>query len=283
MCSYSAASLIRRRHADAAINQSNDRELNTRIIGGTEAYEDRFYYSVSLQDDIGHFCGGSLIAKDIILTAAHCRGGSYDVVLGRHNLTDNDGEVIAMKEYVPHPDYDPHSTNNDFMLVFLESPVTASNVDLVSLNSQDSVPSLDQTVTVMGYGDTDIRGSHSTLSNVLMSVEVNVVSNSDCDASEGSIDGWHDNYNNQITDNMLCAEHAQAKDACQGDSGGPLVIRGGSAGSDVQVGVVSWGVGCAHDDFPGVYARISKVYSWIENEACRGSKHHATEAGFNCN
>jgi len=271
----SARSIRRRRDASNA-----ERELDARIIGGSEANEDRYSYAVSFQDDIGHFCGGSLIAQDVVLTAAHCKGGPYNVVLGRHDLNDDDGQVIPMKQEIPHPGYDSYSTDNDFMVVFLEEPVSAINVDLVSLNSQSSVPSVGQDVTAMGWGVTDISDDNLPLSDVLMQVGVNVISNEDCDVSEGTIDGWDDNYHDQITQNMLCASRNQ-RDSCQGDSGGPLVVKGGSANSDVQVGVVSWGVSCAHEDFPGVYARLDKTYSWIERQVCEGSS-YASEAGFDC-
>jgi len=81
---------------------------------------------------------------------------------------------------------------------------------------------------------------------------------------------------------MLCAEHPKRKDACQGDSGGPLVKKSGSgSGEEFElVGVVSWGVGCAHDDFPGVYARVSAEYRWIKEEVCKRSSH--PPASFGC-
>eukprot|EP01083_Nonionella_stella_P208123 755526_1 len=128
----------------------------------------------------------------------------------------------------------------------------------------------------MGWGDTD-KGSATKLSNVLMKVRVNCISNSQCDRSS---DG-RDNYNGQITKNMLCAEHRQAKDSCQGDSGGPLVKELGGKAHE-QVGVVSWGIGCASDHFPGVYARVSEAYSWIEREVCKVNRQYAKEAGFDC-
>merc|ERR1719183_980186 len=133
----------------------------------------------------------------------------------------------------------------------------------------------------MGWGDTDIR-DESKLSDVLMNVDVNVISNNECDASEGTIDGYYDTYENQITNNMLCARVVGGgEDSCQGDSGGPLVVKGANAGQDVQVGVVSWGIGCASEHFPGVYARISRSYNWIEDEVCNRSN-YASDAGFNC-
>ena len=76
----------------------------------------------------------------------------------------------------------------------------------------------------------------------------------------------------------MCAENIEEKDSCQGDSGGPLVIRSDSG--DMQVGVVSWGIGCAHDDFPGVYARLSSVYDWIRKNVCEGSSD--PPASFEC-
>jgi trypsin len=71
---------------------------------------------------------------------------------------------------------------------------------------------------------------------------------------------------------MLCAAD-KGQDSCQGDSGGPLVIQGsnGDGSGDVQVGVVSWGVGCASESFPGVYARVSQIQDWIVSEVCKQS------------
>ena len=89
----------------------SNHKLGTRIIGGSEATEDGYSYAVSLQDSIGHFCGGSLMAKDAILTAAHCKGGTYNVAKRRHDLiNDNDGQVISMKSDLPHPNYDAQCT-----------------------------------------------------------------------------------------------------------------------------------------------------------------------------
>ena len=240
---------------------------NNRIIGGEEAPEGRYSYSVSLQDDYGHFCGGTLIAPDVVLSAAHCAGGEYKVVVGRHDLRTDVGDAVEVEVEMVHPDYDDDTTDNDFMLLFLKRSTT-EDVDLAIVNPD--MISEGQNVTVMGWGDIDPDQDESELANELMEVEVTVISNENCDASESTEPGWEDNYNGQITNNMICAEHVQMKDACQGDSGGPLVIRSES-GEDSLVGVVSWGVGCAHDDFPGVYSRVSAQYDWIEEQVCENS------------
>lgn len=219
------------------------------------------------------FCGGSLITRDVILTAAHCQGPPFDVVVGRHDLQDRDGEEISIIQQVPHPKYNERTTDNDFMLVYLSGAVNA-NVDLVKLNDDPSVPEVGDLVTVLGWGDTDIRDHVFTSSDVLLKVEVNCISNDDCEDSKYQ----SDTYQGQISQNMLCAK-SNGQDSCQGDSGGPLVIQ--KDGDAVLIGVVSWGIGCASRHFPGVYARVSKAHEWIKEGVCKGSE-YAAEAGFDC-
>ena len=91
--------------------------------------------------------------------------------------------------------------------------------------------------------------------NDLQYVRVPAISNSQCNAAYGGF----------ITDSMLCAGYPNVggKDACQGDSGGPYVCN--DNGKAVIAGVVSWGNGCAHADFPGVYARVTIVLNWIQS------------------
>mmetsp|Transcript_2809 Transcript_2809/g.4360 ORF Transcript_2809/g.4360 Transcript_2809/m.4360 type:complete len:455 (+) Transcript_2809:52-1416(+) len=253
----------------------NERELRTRIIGGKEATEGRYSYAVSLQDDVGHFCGGSLIAPDVVLSAAHCAGGDYKAIIGRHHLKKFEGDEMDVKVEMTHPDYDSDTTDNDFMLLFLDSSYTGY-VNLVQV-SPDTV-SEGTNATVMGWGDTHKDEEINELATELMEVDVTVMSNDDCERSESNERGFEYNYNDQITGNMMCAENLAEKDSCQGDSGGPLVIRSGSR--DIQVGVVSWGKGCAHDDFPGVYARVSAQYEWIRTNICEGSS--SPPASFEC-
>jgi secreted trypsin-like serine protease len=154
-CSYASAGSIRGSQASLfASSPSNPeiRESNSgnRIIGGSEADSNRHPYAVSIQDDIGHFCGGSLIASDMVLTAAHCQGGSYNVVIGRHNLNSNSGDSIPMQLEIPHPKYNDMTTDADWMLVKLERPTT-QNVPFIRLNSNGNSPQVGQQVTVMGW------------------------------------------------------------------------------------------------------------------------------------
>mmetsp|Transcript_43989 Transcript_43989/g.78955 ORF Transcript_43989/g.78955 Transcript_43989/m.78955 type:complete len:600 (+) Transcript_43989:48-1847(+) len=249
------------------IKESNELPKDPRIIGGSLSTKGRYPYAVSLDGAAGHFCGGSLIAKDVVLSAAHCAGSNYNVVVGRHALNIDEGEVIPVKEQVPHPQYKPSRTDNDFNLIFLSRP---ANADVVSLNSNSAAPTEGDSVTVMGWGDTGASSSYAQLSNTLREVEVKVLSNQKCAQSKGNVGGSYNSYAGSITGNMLCAKDL-GEDSCQGDSGGPLVMKGSGGSADVQVGVVSWGIGCANEIFPGVYARVSSVYDWIRNEVCKRS------------
>jgi hypothetical protein len=93
----------------------------------------------------------------------------------------------------------------------------------------------------------------------LMKVTVPIVDNGACNSVYGA-----------ITANMLCAGYSDGgKDACQGDSGGPLVVPNGSGGW-LQAGVVSFGHGCARPNVPGVYARVSRYISWMQENMNSG-------------
>lgn len=205
-----ASSLLRRQHPDVS-----QLELDTRIIGGTESVEDRYPYAVSLRNEQSHFCGGSLISKDVALTAAHCQQESYYyVVISQHDMVEYyDGEALYVKHDLPHPNYIEETNDADIMLVFLDGAF--ENADVVRLNWDSSVPAVGQEVTVMGWGDFKVDPAVSSISDVLMNVNVNVVSNEECEASEGVVDGYFMTYENQITDNMLCA-WAPQRDSCQG-------------------------------------------------------------------
>lgn len=83
---------------------------------------------------------------------------------------------------------------------------------------------------------------------------------------------------NGITDSMICAGLPQGgKDSCQGDSGGPFICRNDD-GKAVLTGVVSFGIGCALADYPGVYARTTAVLQWVKDNMVRFS--HSTKSMY---
>merc|ERR1712224_198926 len=104
-------------------------------------------------------------------------------------------------------------------------------------------------------------------SNSLQKVDLRYVPADTCNRAFGrGATSWFGG-GNTIEAGMMCA-YSEGKDSCGGDSGGPLLIEGSSPSTDELVGIVSWGISCADQDYPGVYTRISYYYDWIVNTMC---------------
>jgi len=194
----------------SASSRSNlNKQTGNRIIGGSTAPSGRYPYSVSLQSG-GHFCGGSLIGRDVILTAAHCMGRSFIVRIGSDRTSS--GTFYRTKRIVIHPKYNDSNDVYDIALVFLANSVDES-VDYLRVNGDSNFPEEGTEVVAMGWGDTDPRESSNYPTN-LQSVDLETISNEECDdAKKGG-----DSYKGWIYDSMLCT-WTKNKDACQGDSG----------------------------------------------------------------
>lgn len=192
------------------------------IIGGSEAVPDRYSYMVSFHDSRGHFCSGSLIIHDIVLTAADCFWEGMEAnamaVVGRHDFSVDMGESIPIIGASFHPTYNQAAEgDNDIIIIFLETEFTASNVGLVKLNSNTSLPFVDQDLTTIGWGDTDVLACQIQGSPQLKHLNVKVISNEQCEASQGYLNVTYTNYTDAITENMVCV-WANQEATCYGDS-----------------------------------------------------------------
>jgi len=237
---------------------AKSQKLHMNIVGGVEASHGEFPFIVSLQaKNFGHFCGGSLIKKNWVLTAAHCVSESIDkVVIGMHNLKDTKNtESIQVKRVIPHPQYNESSTDYDFALLELAQD---SKYEPISLNTAEiEIPMTGSPImaTVAGWGVT--KENSYSLPDLLQKVDVPLVSHTVCNKD----------YRGSITDRMICAGYEQGgKDSCQGDSGGPLVAQADDNQRYI-IGVVSWGEGCAQAGLPGVYSKVSFAAAWIAQNA----------------
>lgn len=236
-----------------------------RIVGGVETEANEYPWQVGLVPSFGGnvpVCGGSLISSTTVLTAAHCTDGAsantYLVRVGEHDTSIKDGEFdVKVKQIIQHPDYNSANVDNDFSLLILESAVEWSDsVKPVCLPAKLKGDYEDAEAIVSGWGTTSFGGQ---LSSTLQEVDVVTMTNSACTSGNSQYSS------SQITDNMLCAAEKDmngGKDACQGDSGGPLITKETDE-SYSQIGVVSWGSGCAQADSPGVYSRVTEQLKWI--------------------
>ena len=243
-----------------------------RIINGHTSTKGRYPYIVSLTYMGNHVCGGTLIAPDIVLSAAHCAKSFDGVLIGKHNAKDKteSNEHFIFEECRSHPKYeedDGIQLNNDFLIIKLFG---ISSHPIAKINGNPNIPRNEgDSLTVMGWGV--INSKTSEMATELQEVEVKYISNENCKKVSGYVKGHNEpiSLTNSITDSMICAKDHQ-EDACQGDSGGPLIVTGSptQGAGDLLVGVVSWGIGCAHEHFPGIYARVSKQIGWINKMVC---------------
>lgn len=222
-------------------------------------------------------CGASFIGDKWVLTASHCvEGVSAELLkvnVGEYDLSNGAENAKAIKRIYMHPDYQLNvELDNDIALIELVDSVNNPAITLVDLPTTEQFAQQNNTVTVAGWGGRlgyeAGGGPTADFPDVLHQVDLQLSTNQEC--KNILAQSFSDNFEGRftadqigVTDAMICAFVADGgKASCQGDSGGPLMIETNAGWQ--QIGIVSWGIGCAAEGFPGVYTRTAVFENWIK-------------------
>nr|AYV99582.1 venom polypeptide [Dolopus genitalis] len=245
--------------------------IENRISGGVETKPHQIPYQVGMQmtkirdgREIYTWCGGSLIADNFVLTAAHClyEAEAAVIFLGAHNrrsLSEPGRILIAVDpdDWIIHEEYNPILTENDIALILLPKRVPLSKtiqtirLPTLSENNENYVNSM---AIISGWGRTG-DSPDGAASDVLRYVHRSIMTNEFCS-----------NFFPMFKRTQICVDGSRAQSACAGDSGGPLVVKNLN-GENTLIGLTSYGraEGC-QKSFPVSYTRVSSYLGWISSK-----------------
>ncbi|SPP74015.1 trypsin iota-like [Drosophila guanche] len=224
-----------------------------RIVGGTEQAIRNAPWQVSIQISARHECGGVIYSQEIIITAGHCvHGKSVTLMKVRVGAEHHNygGTLVPVAAYKVHEQFDLKYLHYDIAVLRLSKPLSFG-LSIKAINLARVSPASGTNATVSGWGYTAHSDSYA---GSLQAVQLQIIEREQCASSSYGY-GW-----DYVGEETICAAYNE-RDACTGDSGGPLVAN------HLLVGIVSWGYQCALDNYPGVYADVAVLRSWIVKAA----------------
>jgi len=233
-----------------------------RVAGGEQVDIEDYPHQVSVQTEYGHRCGGSIVHRAWVLTAAHCvddEPPDSSIVAGVTRLSASyggDGERREVDRIELHPEYDAEAAPpaHDLALLHLSVPLDREPIPLVTpADADDGWTASGVVATVSGWG---ARASRGATSDALRAADLAIVAN----AKAAGVYGTWIHTDQMAAGPLVGGEQS----ACEGDSGGPLVVWS-EDGEPRLAGVVSWGAKCGGAAVPGIYARVSAGYDWIRS------------------
>ncbi|XP_021100720.1 transmembrane protease serine 9 [Heterocephalus glaber] len=230
-----------------------------RIVGGAEAAPGEFPWQVSLREHSEHFCGATVVGARWLVSAAHCFNefqdpAEWEAHAGSTVLSGLEAGAVRMRvaRIARHPLYNADTADFDAAVLELARPLPLGrHIQPACLPAASHAfpPGSKCLISGWGYLKEDVL----VKPEVLQKATVELLDQAVCASL----------YGHSLTDRMLCAGYLDGKvDSCQGDSGGPLVCEEPS-GRFFLAGIVSWGIGCAEAQRPGVYARVTRLRDWI--------------------
>ena len=215
-------------------------------------------------------CGATFIGDKWVLTAAHCVDSDFSdqlrVNVGEYDLTDGADDAVPISRIYLHPNYSSNDFDFDVALIELTRSVDGTAIALADAQTTLEFTQANRIAKSIGWGGRTAygpgEGPTGNFPDILQEVELPLLTNTQCRNI------FADSRNTTasqtgVTDNMICAAvDFGGKSACQGDSGGPLFVETNTGPQ--QVGITSWGIGCAAQGYPGVYARVGELLGFIE-------------------
>lgn len=245
------------------------------LIKGFDAEPNTWPWTVAIYRKSGanqayFICGGSILSKNLILTASHCLMNNYGtpakpddflVKVGAHSLSTHK-IFLKVSQIIPHPNYNDNLRYFDIGLIVVKYPIefnpTVSPVCLPASNVEN-LNLVGSMAKVIGWGAPYFGGPTS---DTLQEVDLPIVTNFDCSINYSKLGFNQLGFPYGINKQFICAGFRRGeKDSCQGDSGGPLLLQLNNKW--VTIGIVSFGYGCAKPGFPGIYTRVTTFLPWI--------------------